>query len=108
MDHSEYPSLPNLAQIHARLVVNNLRVLDVVDGKLFNIERLLAAILAHDWPLVEKVSRYLAEHVTDRGLQQIASKVCDELKRNPSGHHAPNSLAQLLDQCRTYQQQPKS
>ena len=44
MDTDRYPSLPDLAQIHARLSANSRRVEAVVDTQLQGIERLLSAI----------------------------------------------------------------
>jgi hypothetical protein len=104
MDTSNYPSLPNISQLFARLAINNRRVLDVVDGQLNNIERLFDATIAQDWILVEKVSRYLVEHTNDQGLKRTARKVCNEFNHGPPGPNGPQHLAQLLAECRTLQQ----
>lgn len=104
MDTSDYPSLPNLAQHFARLAVNNRRVLDVVDGQFYSAQRLFDATVSHDWHLVEKVSRYLADHTIDQNLARTARKVCDELRQGPPGPNGPHHLNQLLAECRTLQQ----
>jgi hypothetical protein len=108
MDISDYPSLPNISQLLARLAVNNHRVLDVVDGQFNSAQRLFDATIAHDWHQVEKVCRYLADHTIDPGLAQTARKVCDELSQGPPDSHGPPHLAQLLAECRTLQQQRRS
>ena len=61
MDTSEYPSLPNLHQLHVRLAANSLHVEAVIDSQLDGIERLFSASTAQDWPAVAEASRLLAE-----------------------------------------------
>jgi len=104
MDTSEYPSMPNISQLFARLAANNRRVLDVVDDQLISTQKLFDATIARDWQLVEKVSRYLADHANDQSLERSARKVVDELKQGPPGIHGPQHLAQLLAECRMLQQ----
>ncbi len=107
MDTSDYPSLPNISQLLARLAVNNLRVLDVVDGQINSAQRLLEATIAQDWQQVKEVSRFLADHASDQGLARTARLVCDELSQGLSGPRGPRHLAQLLAACRTHAQQQR-
>ena len=84
MDTSEYPSLPNLAQVHARLASNSRRVEAAVDAQLDGIERLFTATTTGDWEAIAQVSRYLAKqdpaHLDGEVIRQ-ARQVCDELAR---------------------------
>lgn len=103
MDTSDYPSLPNLTQIHARLAGNSRRVQEVVDGQLCSLERLLQATANENWLLVEEVSQFLADlppKGEDGALARTARKVYDELQEGPPGPHGPIHLAKLLAECR--------
>ena len=53
MDTSDYPSMPNMAQLFARLAANNRHVLGVVDDQLNSTQRLFDATIARDWQIVE-------------------------------------------------------
>ena len=106
MDTSDYPSVPDLSQLHARLASNSRRVQEVVDGQLCSIERLFDATTNENWPMVAEVSRYLAGLASegdDGELVHIARKVCDELHQGPPGPHGPVHLAKLLAECRAAQ-----
>jgi len=66
MDTNQYPSLPNLSQMHSRLASNSRRVEAVVDSQLDGIERLFSAATAEDWEAVAKATRYLADLEPDQ------------------------------------------
>jgi hypothetical protein len=106
MDTSEYPSLPNLAQMHVRLAANSRRVQEVVDGQLCSLERLLKATANENWPLVKEVSHFLA-HLPPKGedgsLVLTARQVYEELQQGVPGPHGPVHLAKLLAECRAAQ-----
>ncbi len=107
MDTSEYPSLPNLAQVHARLAANSRRVEAVVDAQLDGIERLFMATTAGDWEAIAQASRYLAKqdpgHLDGEVIRQ-ARQVCDELAQARSRTRPPKHLATLLAACRAVRQ----
>ena len=107
MDTSEYPSLPNLAQVHARLAANSRRVEAVVDAQLDGIERLFTATTAGDWEAIAQASRYLAKqdpaHLDGEVIRQ-ARQVCDELAQARSRTRQPKHLATLLAACRAVRQ----
>ncbi len=103
MDTSEYPSLPNLNQLHARLAANSRHVGAVIDSQLDGIERLFSATTAEDWAAVTEASRFLAELKPGRvGLDVIreARYVYDELSHASDGTKQPKHLASLLAACR--------
>jgi len=103
MDKSEYPSLPNLAQLHARLAANNRRVASVVDAQLDGIERLFSAATAEDWEGVAAATRYLANQNDERiggDIVRQAKELCEELKRSQPRAKPPKNLAGLLTACR--------
>lgn len=107
MDTSEYPSLPNLSQVHARLAANSRRVAAVVDSQLDGIERLFTATTAGDWEAIAQASRYLAKqdpaHLDSEIIRQ-ARQVCDELAQARSRNPLPKHLASLLAACRSARQ----
>ena len=107
MDTSDYPSLPNLAQVHARLAANSRRVESAVDAQLDGIERLFMATTAGDWEAIAEASRYLAKqdpgHLDGEVIRQ-ARQVCDELAQARSRTQPPNHLATLLAACRAVRQ----
>jgi len=107
MDTSEYPSLPNLAQVHARLAANSRRVEAVVDTHLDCIERLFAAATTGDWEAIAQASRYLAKqdpaHLDGEVIRQ-ARQVCEELARARTRARQPKHLATLLAACRSLRQ----
>jgi hypothetical protein len=107
MDTSEYPSLPNLAQVHARLASNSRRVEAIVDSHLDGIERLFAAATTGDWEAIAQASRYLAKqdpaHLDGEVIRQ-ARQVCDELAQARSRSRPPRHLPTLLEACRSVRQ----
>jgi len=104
MDTSDYPSLPNLSQLHARLAANSRRVETVIDSQLDGIERLFTATIAQDWRAVAEASLYLASLRAEQvGTQVIreARNVYEELSHVPDGPaKQPKQLANLLAACR--------
>ena len=103
MDSSEYPSLPELSQIHARLSANSRRVEAVVDAQLQGIERLLSATIAEDWEAVAEATRYLADqNPEDVGSEIIreARTVYEEMSQAPHATQKPKHLVNLLAACR--------
>jgi len=104
MDSSDYPSLPNLAKLHTRLYVDNLRVEKTVDSQLNGIDRLLAATIAEDWETVAEVSRYLAQLApdgTNSAVVHNALQLCAEFgSEGASPTKRPKHLNTLLDACR--------
>ncbi|NOZ40910.1 MAG: hypothetical protein GXP24_11890 [Planctomycetes bacterium] len=108
MDTSDYPSLPNLSQLHARLAANSRHVEAVIDSQLDGIERLFSATTAQDWQAVAKASHYLAELQSDQvgpDVVREARHVFEELSHAADGakqpkHKQPKHLASLLAACR--------
>jgi hypothetical protein len=107
MDTSEYPSLPNLAQVHARLAANSRRVEKVVNSHLDGIERLFAAATTGDWEAIAQASRFLAKqdpaHLDGEVIRQ-ARQVCDELAQARLRHQPLRHLSTLLEACRSIRQ----
>ena len=107
MDTSEYPSLPNLAQVHARLAAQSRHVEELVDAHLDGIERLFSATTAGDWEAIALASRYLAKqdpaHLDGEVIRQ-ARQVCEELTQARSRTRPPKHLASLLTACRLARQ----
>ncbi len=104
MDTSEYPSLPDLAQVHARLAANSRRVHSVVEAFLDGIERLFSAASSGDWEAIAQASRYLAKQDPDQVDKEVISqarRVCDELAQARSRTKQPKHLSKLLAACRT-------
>lgn len=106
MDTNDYPSLPNLAQLHARLASNNRRVEALVDAQLDGIERLFSATVAEDWEAVAQASRFLATLRPDQVSPEVirqARQVAEELGRcGPA--RPPRQLGHLLAACREAKQ----
>lgn len=119
MDTSDYPSVPNLSQLHARLAANSRHVEAVMNSQIDGIEQLFTATTAQDWPAVAEASRYLAGLEPDRvGVDVIreARYVFEELSHGIEGHDTeghgaeshgaeaskkqPKHLASLLIACR--------
>ena len=103
MDANPYPSMSDLAQIHARLSANSRRVEAIVDTQLSGIERLLTATIAEDWEAVAQASRYLAGQDPDNLGNDIireARYVFEELSQAPHATQKPKHLANLLAACR--------
>jgi hypothetical protein len=103
LDSTDYPSLGRLARLNAQLAVQAARVDAVVASQLDSVERLFRAATNRDWEAVGRASRELAGQPADRAnatLVQSASKVCEALRRDPTGAKALRPLAKLLDDCR--------
>lgn len=104
MDTHEYPSLPHLAQAHARLAAQSRRVEQIVDAHLDGIERLFHATTSGDWEAIALASRFLAKqdpaHLGEEVIRQ-ARQVCDELAHARSRTRPPKHLASLLAACRS-------
>ena len=101
MDTSDYPSLPDLSQIHARLASNSRRVESVIDSQLDGIERLFSASTSEDWAAVANASRQLAEMTLDEmgpDVLREARHVFDELSH--ASTKQPKHLVSLLAACR--------
>ena len=111
MDTSEYPSLSNLAQAHARLAAQSRRVEQLVDAHLDGIERLFSAAIAGDWEAIAMASRYLAKQDPAHLGEEIARQarlLCEELARARSRTRPPKHLATLLAACRSMRQSQES
>ena len=111
MDTSDYPSMPNLNLLHARLAAQSRRVTGVVDSQVDGIEqdgfeRLFSATSAQDWRAVAEASRYLASLRAEQVGTVIireARHVCDELSQGPARAEQSKHLASLLAACREIQ-----
>ncbi|MEM8946703.1 MAG: hypothetical protein AAGD11_16135 [Planctomycetota bacterium] len=104
MDTSDYPSLPDLGQLNARLATNSRRVEAVIDSQIDSIELLLSAATAEDWQSVARISRYLADTKADLvGLEVVreAQHVFDEVSQRVEDGPQPVRLPNLLAACRT-------
>lgn len=103
MDTTEYPSLPNLARMHARLAEDSRRVERIVDGQMDVIERLFHATTAQDWKSVANVSRTLASLEPEFVSEEVVSharQVYEELAHTAGNLNQPKHLAALLAACR--------
>lgn len=102
MDTSDYPALPKLNQVHARLASNSRRVEAVVDSQQNSIERLFTAATEEDWSTVAEISQYLLnlrpEQVGFEVLRQ-AHHVVNELEHS-GNQYQPSHLSKLLAACR--------
>lgn len=102
MDTSEYPALPRLNLIHARLASNSRRVEAVVDSQQDSIERLFIAATKEEWSTVAEISQYLAQLRPEQvGFEVIrqAHHVVNELAHSRN-QYKPNHLGKLLTACR--------
>ena len=103
MDTSDYPSLPKLNQLHARLAANSRHIEAVIDSQIDVIERLFSASTAGDWRAVAEASCYLAQLQPDQVGPDIireARHVFEELGHAPTGPKQPRHLGPLLAACR--------
>ncbi len=103
MDTTDYPSLPSLARIHARLARDCRRVTEIVDGQLDVIEQLFHATTAEDWAGVAKATQILASlEPAEVGAEVVseARKLSEELTHAQAGLKQPKHLANLLAACR--------
>lgn len=99
---SEYPSLGGLARANAQLRVQSRRVETVVEAQLDGVERLFRAATAGDWNALARVSDELSSQPPDaqnKAVVRSACKVCDLLRRDPTGRRASRKLAELLHAC---------
>jgi len=102
MDTNEYPSLPNLSQMHSRLASNSRRVEAVVDSQFDVIERLFSATMSEDWVAVAKATKYLADLEPDQidsSVIQSARQLSQEIG-SAANIKRPKHLASLLEACR--------
>jgi len=107
MDTNEYPSLPNLSQIHSRLASQSRRVEAVVNSQLDGIERLFSASMAEDWEGVAEASKYLANLEPDQidsNVIRTARQLSQEIG-SASNIKKPKHLASLLEACRAVRKQ---
>jgi len=107
MDTSDYPSMPQLNVLHARLAAQSRHVDALMDSQVDSIEQLFAATTAQDWQAVAKASRHLASLRAEQvgtAIVREARYVCDELGEDAqsaaSTMRTPKHLANLLAACR--------
>ncbi len=104
MDAHDYPSLGRLARLNAQLAVQTARIESLVAAQLDDVERLFRAATEHDWDVVARLSQALAARPLDgdnKAMVRSAGRVCDALRRDPSGAKARRPLAKLLHECRS-------
>lgn len=107
MDTSDYPSLPNLNQLNARLAVSNRRVEALVDAQLDDIERMFSAVTREDWVDVHALSRRIAAanaETVGREVVREARFVVHEMSyqtHTAEQLKSPTRLSQLLTACRS-------
>jgi hypothetical protein len=104
---TDYPSLGRLARMNAQLAAQTARVEAIVGSQLDDVERLFRAATSHDWAAVARASQELANKPACRdnsALIRSAAKLCEALRRDPSGSKAAQPLAKLLNLCRTAKQ----
>lgn len=103
MDTTDYPSLAQLSRLNAQLAMHCTRVDAVINGQLDVVERLFRAATDHDWEAVARASQDLALQPVNgenSAVVQTAWRVCEALRRDPSGGRAASKLAALLSACR--------
>jgi hypothetical protein len=103
MDSTEYPSLGRLAVYNAELAIYNRRVEAAVDAHLDEVERLFRAVAQRDWDAVLRLTEQLVSQPNDhpdKAVVRSARKVCDALRRDPTGAKAERGLGELLTACR--------
>ncbi len=111
MDASDYPSLGRLARLNAQLAVQASRVEAVVATQLDGVERLFRAATNRDWDAVSRVSREIASQpisAETTAIVESAGKLCEALRRDPSGSKAARPLAKLLGACRAAKTRKRS
>jgi hypothetical protein len=111
MDTTEYPSLPSLTRIHARLAADTRRVEQLIDKQLDVIERLFHATMAEDWLGVASATRVLANlnpaEVSPEVIAE-ARKLYQELIHDATGLKHPKHLSGLLEACRDVRKRSQS
>ena len=103
MDSTDYPSLGRLAVFNAQLAIYNRQVEAAVDAHLDEVERLFRAVAERDWEAVLRLTEHLVSQPKDRADEAVvrsARKVCDALRRDPTGAKAARGLGELLTACR--------
>jgi hypothetical protein len=103
MDTTDYPSLSQLSRLNAQLAVHCARVDALINTQLDSVERLFRAATNLDWEGVARASNDLARQPIDgqnNTVVQSAWRVCEALRRDPSGGKAQSRLAALLSACR--------
>jgi hypothetical protein len=103
MDTTDYPSLSQLARLNAQLAMHCARVDALIGAQLDSVERLFRAATNLDWDGVARASHDLARQPIDgqnNAVVQSAWRVCEALRRDPSGGKAQSRLATLLSACR--------
>lgn len=103
MDTNEYPSLPNLARMHARLAADCLRVMRIVDFHTDVVERLFRASTAENWLEVARTAQILSQLPPQKVSAQIvaeAKAVYGELASFSGGFKKPTHLSKLMAACR--------
>jgi hypothetical protein len=103
MDTTDYPSLPRLARMHARLAADSRRVEQIVDGQMDVIERLFHASTAENWLEVARATQILSQLPAEKLTPDIitaAKSVYGELASFGNGFQKPKHLAKLLAACR--------
>ncbi len=111
MDTTDYPSLPILSRLHARLATDSRRVEQIVDCQLDIIERLFHATIAEDWVGVASATRILANlNPSEIGAEVIseARKLYQELSHEAVGVKHPKHLPGLLEACRAARSRTRS
>jgi hypothetical protein len=111
MDTTDYPSLPNLARMNARLAIDARRVEQVVEQQLDFIERLFQATIAEDWLGVASVTRILANLRPEEASPEVideARKLYQELIHDATGLKHPKHLTGLLEACRAVRSRTRS
>jgi hypothetical protein len=104
MDTSDYPSLSQLARLNAQLASHCARVDAVINAQLDSVERLFRAATRLDWDAVARASHDLARQPINgenHAVVQSAWRVCEALRRDPSGTKAKSGLSALLSACRS-------
>ena len=111
MDTTDYPSLPSLTRIHARLAADSRRVEQIVDGQLDAIERLFHATTAEDWAGVTNATRILASLKPEEVGAEVVSEarqLYEELTHSKAGLKQPKHLANLLAACHAVRSRSRS
>jgi hypothetical protein len=75
----------------------------VVEGQLDSLDRLFRAATDLDWEALLRLSEELASELqerADRAIVKSARKLCEALRREPSGAKAKRQLGDLLTACR--------
>ncbi|MBX3435302.1 MAG: hypothetical protein KF847_18440 [Pirellulales bacterium] len=110
MNSAEYPSLPSLAGCHAQLAADAMRVEQLVDAHLDEVERLFRAAAAGDWDAVAKLARQLAARPADPEQAEVvvaAKALARDFRRDRPTRAAEAHLNQLLQACRSLKERQR-